>query len=82
MSYRCALTLSQFSRPHSSACGIEEHRDILAALRRADAAQARALARSHLEQVSARAQFRDGGQSAYSHLDALEPYAIGVRETG
>ena len=31
VSYRCGLTLSMFSRPHSTHCGIQEHRDIVAA---------------------------------------------------
>ncbi len=82
LSYRCALTLSQYARPHSTACGIQEHRDILAALREGDVVQAKRIARSHLESVSSRAQFQEGAKSAFSYLDALEPYAMDVREKG
>ena len=32
LAYRCALVLSLYSRPHSAACGIAEHRAIAAAL--------------------------------------------------
>ena len=37
---RCSLILAMYGRPHSSDCGITEHRDIVAALRRRDAAGA------------------------------------------
>lgn len=43
--YRCGFTLSQFSRPHSTHCGIQEHRDIVAALKAGDVAAAQAVAR-------------------------------------
>jgi DNA-binding GntR family transcriptional regulator len=80
IAYRCGLTLSQFSRPHSADCGIQEHRDILAALRSGDVARAQGIARAHLESVSSRAQFKDAEGGRFSHLDALEPYASRVRE--
>lgn len=79
LSYRCGLTLSQFSRPHSSNCGIQEHRDILAAMEEGDVEKARGIARAHLDSVSSRAQFDTGGKNGFSYLDALEPYASGVR---
>ncbi len=80
ISYRCGLTLSQFSRPHSSDCGIQEHRDILEALRQGDVRKAQKVARDHLNSVAARAQFQGRGSNAYSYLDALEPYAFLVRD--
>ena len=80
--YRCGFTLSQFSRPHSTHCGIQEHRDIVAALRSGDVAEAQRIARLHLDQVAARAQFNGADINGFSHLDALEPYASTVREKG
>ncbi len=82
IAYRCGLTLSQYSRPHSASCGVQEHRDILAALQAGDPARAQEVARAHLASVAARAQFTDGGTGAFSYLDALEPYAVAVRESG
>ncbi|MGI3169103.1 GntR family transcriptional regulator [Pseudooceanicola sp. C21-150M6] len=80
IAYRCGLTLSQFSRPHSADCGIQEHREILSVLRSGDVARAQQIARDHLESVSSRAQFRDAEAGTFSYLDALEPYASQVRE--
>lgn len=80
--YRCGFTLSQFSRPHSTHCGIQEHRDIVAALKSGDVAAAQSVARQHLDQVASRAQFSGADFNGFSHLDALEPYATSVREKG
>ena len=82
IAYGCGLTLSQFARPHSASCGIQEHRDILAALEAGDPARAQEVARAHLDSVAARAQFTESGTNGFSHLDALEPYASAVRESG
>jgi DNA-binding GntR family transcriptional regulator len=80
--YRCGFTLSQFSRPHSTQCGIQEHRDIVAALKSGDAGEAQRVARAHLDQVASRAQFNGADFNGFSHLDALEPYASTVRAKG
>lgn len=53
--YRCALTLSLYSRPHSSECAVNEHREIVAALLDGDADRAIALMDHHLDAVAARA---------------------------
>lgn len=53
--YRCALTLSLYSRPHSSECAVNEHREIVAALIAGDATRATALMDHHLDAVAARA---------------------------
>lgn len=82
IAYRCGLTLSQFARPHSTDCGIHEHREILAALKAGDIAAAQDIARAHLASVSSRAQFKGAEINGYSYLDALEPYASKVRESG
>lgn len=78
--YRCGLTLSLFSRPHSTHCGIQEHREILAALLAGDTEAAKTVARSHLAAVSERALFKSSDPGGFSHLDALEPYASQVRK--
>lgn len=80
--YRCGFTLSQFSRPHSTHCGIQEHRDIVAALKSGDVGRAHSVARAHLDQVAERAQFNGADINSFSHLDALEPYASSVRTKG
>ena len=77
--YRCGFTLSQFSRPHSTHCGIQEHRDIVAALKSGDVEAAKSVARHHLDLVASRAQFNGAGFNSFSHLDALEPYASTLR---
>ena len=52
---RCGLTLALYSRPHSSECAVSEHRAIIAALAKGDAARATALMNEHLEAVAGRA---------------------------
>jgi len=63
IAYRCCLTLSLFSRPHSSECAINEHRLLIDALAKGDASVAsRALV----------AQTRPRGRDI---MDILAPYA-------
>ena len=52
---RCGLTLALYSRPHSSECAVSEHRAIIVALAKSDAARAMALMSEHLEAVAGRA---------------------------
>ena len=52
---RCGLTLALYSRPHSSECAVNEHRAIIVALAKGDAAKATALMNEHLEAVAGRA---------------------------
>ena len=58
VAYRCCLTLSLYSRPHSSECAINEHRAIIAALVKGDEAKVMGLMHSHLD---SRRQSRAGG---------------------
>ncbi|MCC9624460.1 GntR family transcriptional regulator [Thalassospira sp. MA62] len=78
--YRCGLTLSLYARPHSTDCGIQEHRQIIEALKTGDEKTARQLMHHHLTAVADRALFttHEGGPLLY--LDALEPYAKKVRD--
>lgn len=55
VSWRCGLTLTLYSRPHSSECGVNEHREIIAALTSGDAAGAVAVMDRHLQGVVGRA---------------------------
>ncbi|WP_289033902.1 GntR family transcriptional regulator [uncultured Roseibium sp.] len=81
--YRCGLTLALYSRPHSTDCGIHEHREIIEALKKGDQMRARDLMRNHLGAVADRALLKEEtvGQGTI-YLDALEPYAKAVRESG
>ena len=54
-SSRCGLILALYSRPHSSECAVSEHREIIDALVKGDAARAIAVMDQHLEAVASRA---------------------------
>ena len=49
IAYRCCLTLSLFSRPHSSECAINEHRLLIDALESGDTEQVMSLMHHHLD---------------------------------
>ena len=78
LAYRCALVLSLYSRPHSAACGIAEHRAIAAALAAGDAAQAIALMDHHLDAVAARAHIVAAPPREHDLGRLLAPYAAEV----
>jgi DNA-binding GntR family transcriptional regulator len=75
IAYRCCLTLSLFSRPHSSECAINEHRAIIAALVRGDEERVMSLMHSHLDSVAGRALVAPVPQRGRDLLDILAPYA-------
>lgn len=52
---RCSLILASFARPHSAECGIDEHKQIVAALSEQDVALAVDLMEAHLASVASRA---------------------------
>ncbi|KUM27807.1 GntR family transcriptional regulator [Mesorhizobium loti] len=56
---RCSLILALYSRPHSDRCGVDEHNEIIQALRQRDPDRAMSVMEHHLEEVEARAQIRD-----------------------
>lgn len=80
--YRCGLTLALYSRPHSADCGIQEHREIIDALAGGEETRARDLMRQHLFAVADRALIKAQPDANALYLDALEPYARSVRESG
>lgn len=52
---RCALIFAVYGQPHTQDCGIQEHREIIAALRKGETARAVALMDHHLGCVESRA---------------------------
>ncbi len=64
VSWRCALTLTLYSRPHSSECGVHEHLEIIAALEAADPARAVEVMETHLRGVISRALIGPPGNTA------------------
>lgn len=75
ISYRCGLTLSAFSRPHSSECAVNEHGALIDALIDGHAEQAMALMGEHLEQVAERALLVAPEPRSRELMDILAPYA-------
>ena len=75
VAYRCCLTLSLYSRPHSSECAINEHRAIIAALVKGDESKVMGLMHSHLDSVANRALVAPAPQRGRDLLDILAPYA-------
>ena len=75
IAYRCCLTLSLYSRPHSSECAISEHRAIIAALVKGDAEKTMNLMHGHLDSVASRALVAPAAPRGRDLLDILAPYA-------
>lgn len=75
VAYRCCLTLSLYSRPHSSECAINEHRAIIAALAKGDKVKVMELMHHHLDSVANRALVAPTPQRGRDLLDILAPYA-------
>ncbi|MEZ5935626.1 MAG: GntR family transcriptional regulator [Alphaproteobacteria bacterium] len=57
---RCSLILAVYGRTHSSDCAVEEHREIIRALRDGDAEKAMAIMDAHLGAVAGRAELTAG----------------------
>ena len=74
---RCSLILAMYGRPHSADCGVDEHREIVTALEKGDAAEAGKLMDTHLAAVAGRAllQAKPNGDIR----DLLAPYAAKIR---
>ena len=75
VAYRCCLTLSLYSRPHSTECAINEHRAIISALAKGDEAKVMDLMHHHLDSVANRALVAPTPQRGRDLLDILAPYA-------
>jgi DNA-binding GntR family transcriptional regulator len=79
---RCSLILALYGRPHSADCAVNEHREIVAALRAGNAEAAVKIMEHHLGSVEQRAlldQSRDGG---FDLGTVLARYAEGLDGAG
>jgi DNA-binding GntR family transcriptional regulator len=75
VSSRCGLILALYSRPHSSECAVSEHRTIIDALVKGDAARAIAVMDQHLEAVASRALIVSRPNRGRDIKDILAGYA-------
>jgi DNA-binding GntR family transcriptional regulator len=75
VAYRCCLTLSLYSRPHSSECAISEHQAIIDALAAGGAEKVMSLMHTHLDSVANRALVTPAKTRERDLLEILAPYA-------
>jgi DNA-binding GntR family transcriptional regulator len=78
---RCSLILALYGRPHSADCAVNEHREIVAALRGRNAEAAIAVMEAHLGAVEHRALSDQGRDTQFDLGAVLSRYAEGV-DTG
>jgi DNA-binding GntR family transcriptional regulator len=78
---RCSLILAVYGRPHSSDCAVNEHSQIVAALRGRNAEAAVAVMIDHLGSVEQRA-LSDQGRDAQFDLGAVLSRYAGMLNTG
>lgn len=74
---RCSLILAMYGRPHSADCGVDEHREIVTALEKGDAAKAGKLMDTHLAAVAGRALLQAAPNGDIR--DVLAPYAAKIK---
>jgi DNA-binding GntR family transcriptional regulator len=79
LSYRCCLILSLYSRPHSSECAINEHRQLIDALEAGDAGKVMNLMLHHLDSVAERALVAQAKPRERDIMAILAPYAEAPR---
>jgi hypothetical protein len=75
---RCSLILALYGRPHSADCAVNEHREIVAALRGRNADAAIAVMNHHLGAVEHRALLDQGRDSQFDLGAVLSRYAEAV----
>jgi DNA-binding GntR family transcriptional regulator len=80
---RCSLILAVFGRPHSSDGAVNEHSEIIAALRAGDAKKAVAIMDAHMSAVESRALLGGENDSPPALGDVLARYsgAIAAKDT-
>ncbi len=71
---RSGLILALYGRPHSSECAVSEHRAVIKALAKGDAAAAIEVMDSHLEAVADRALIQSTTQKRRDLRDVLDAY--------
>jgi len=74
---RCSLILALYGRPHSADCAVNEHREIVAALRSGDADAAIRIMDHHLGSVEQRALLDHGRDAGFDLGAVLSRYAEG-----
>src|ERR1700731_2041839 len=79
---RCSLILALYGRPHSADCAVNEHREIVAALRAGDADAAIKIMDHHLGSVEERALFDQGRKAGFDLGAVLSRYAGGLDSAG
>ena len=79
---RCSLILALYGRPHSADCAINEHREIVAALRAADAEAAIRIMDHHLGGVEQRALLDQGRDVGFDLGAVLSRYAGNLDRIG
>jgi DNA-binding GntR family transcriptional regulator len=67
---RCSLILAMYGRPHSADCAVNEHREIVVAMRNGDASAAVRMMDDHLGSVESRA-LSDGERDKQLDLSAV-----------
>ena len=78
---RCSLILALYGRPHSADCAVNEHREIVSALRGRNAEAAIAVMDHHLGLVEHRALLDQGRDSQFDLGAVLSRYA-GIGDNG
>lgn len=71
---RCSLILALYARPHSADCAVNEHREIVKALRARNAEAAMAVMDAHVGSVQQRALLDEGSDKPFSVGDVLARY--------
>jgi DNA-binding GntR family transcriptional regulator len=79
---RCSLILALYSRPHSSECAVEEHREIVELLHRGDERKAAEAMAAHLRAVGERALLSPQRKKGRDIADILIPYAEAEQTAG
>lgn len=69
---RCSLILALYSRPHSSECAVNEHRDLIRALSQGDLQHAMEMMDHHLAAVEERALLMSEGEEQLLLADILK----------
>lgn len=77
LSSRCCLMLALYSRPHSSECGVSEHRRLVELLKNGDQAALVAAMRDHMRGVVDRALIQPPKRADRDIGDILASYASG-----
>ena len=75
---RCSLILALYGRPHSADCAVNEHHEIVAALRACNTEAALKVMEHHLGSVEQRALLDQGREAGFDLGTVLSRYAEGL----